>query len=268
MTTEIIIRNSLEGIGEGEVALHLAHILCLAGNCEINYNGTPFTIREKDCTIIRATQLVGEVRPSADFRAEVIYIDPVFIEKATPNNNYGMRGSLSLAQNPVMHLTDEEFERCLGDFQEVGRRRLMVWHHFLDDLMLSTVQTLILDFFDFHARIEGGTGAEIQSQSALTMQRFIGMLERGEYRQNRDVSYYASELCVAPKYLSEISKSITGNTANWWINRFTILDISRQLRNRSLSFVDISEMFNFSSPAYFSRYVQRYLGTSPSEYRG
>lgn len=25
------------------------------------------------------------------------------------------------------------------------------------------------------------------------MQRFIGMLERGEYRQNRDVSYYASD---------------------------------------------------------------------------
>jgi len=267
VTTEIIIRNTLEGIGEGEVALHLAHILCLGGSCEINYNGSPFTIREHDCTIIRATQLVGEIKTSADFRVEVIYIDPVFIEKATPNNNYGMRGSLSLAQNPVMHLTEEEFERCLRDFQEVARRRHMVWHHFLDDLMLSTVQTLILDFFDFHARINGA-GEEIQSQSALTMSRFIGMLERGEYRKNRDVSYYASELYIAPKYLSEISKSITGNTANWWINRFTVLDISRQLRDRSLSFVDISELFNFSSPAYFSRYVQRYLGSSPSEYRG
>ncbi len=187
MTNEIIIRNTLEGIGEGEVALHLAHILCLAGNCEINYNGTPFTIREHDCTIIRATQLVGEIKTSADFRVEVIYIDPVFIEKATPNNNYGMRGSLSLAQNPVMHLTEEEFERCLRDFQEVGRRRLMVWHHFHDDLMLSTVQTLILDFFDFHARIDGDT-SEIQSQAALTMSRFIAMLERGDYRQNREVT--------------------------------------------------------------------------------
>ena len=78
----------------------------------------------------------------------------------------------------------------------------------------------------------------------------------------------SGELCIAPKYLSEISKSITGNSTNWWINRFTVLDISRQLRDRSLSFVDISEMFNFSSPAYFSRYVQRYLGESPSEYRG
>lgn len=267
MTSEIIIRDTLQGIGEGEVALHLAHILCLGGNCEIVYNGAPFTIQEKDCTIIRATQLVGVIKPSEDFRVEVIYIDPVFIEKATPNNNYGMRGSLSLAQNPVMHLTDEEYERCQRDFEEVRLRRTMVWHHFLDDLMLSTVQTLILDFFDFHARINGA-GDEIQSQSALTMRRFIGMLERGDYRNNREVSYYASELCVAPKYLSEISKSITGNSANWWINRFTVLDISRQLRDRSLSFVDISEMFNFSSPAYFSRYVQRYLGSSPSDYRG
>ena len=225
MTREVIIRNSLEGIGEGEVALHLAHILCLAGSCEINYNGDSFTIRERDCTIIRATQLVGDIQCTDDFRVEVIYIDPVFIEKATPNNNYGMRGSLSLAQNPVMHLTDEEFERCRRDFEEVGRRRLMVWHHFHDDLMLSTVQTLILDFFDFHARI-GGDTSEIQSQAALTMSRFIAMLERGDYRKNREVTYYASELCIAPKYLSEISKSITGNSANWWINRFTGASVS------------------------------------------
>ena len=266
MSTEIIIRDTLEGIGEGEVALHLAHILCLSGSCEIYYNDGTFTVREKDCTIIRATQLVGKIDSSGDFQVKVIYISPSFIEKATPNNNYGMRGSLSLAQDPVMHLTDEEFDRCLQDFREVERRLGMTWHHFQDDLMLSVVQTLILDFFDFHARINGPS--DIQFQAASVMQRFIGMLERGDYRQNREVSYYASELCVAPKYLSEISKTVTGNSANWWINRFTILDISRQLRDRSLSFTEISDLFNFSSPAYFSRYVQRYLGETPSEYRG
>lgn len=46
-----------------------------------------------------------------------------------------------------------------------------------------------------------------------------------------------------------------------------ILDISRLLRDKSLSFVQISDMFGFSSPAYFSRYVQNYLGVNPSEYR-
>ncbi len=42
----------------------------------------------------------------------------------------------------------------------------------------------------------------------------------------------------------------------------------RLLRDKSLTFVRISDMFYFSSPAYFSRYVQQHLGVSPTEYRG
>lgn len=266
MTSEVIIRYTLDGIGEGEVAFHLAHILCLSGRCEIVYNHNLFTIEEKDCAIIRTSGLIESIRASEDLSVMVVYVDPVFIEKSTPNNNYGMRGSLSLAQDPVMHLNDEEFRRCKKNFEEIARRKDMVWHHFMDEMMISVIQTMILDFYDFHMRINGH--AEIQTQSASVMRRFMTILESGEYRKNREVSYYASELCVTPKYLSEISKSISGNSASWWINRFTILDISRQLRDRSQSFTEISDMFNFSSLSYFCRYVQRYLGMSPSEYRG
>ena len=99
------------------------------------------------------------------------------------------------------------------------------------------------------------------------MNRFLFMLEEGAYRQHREVSYYADRLCVTSKYLSEVSKKVSGYAANYWINRYTILDISRQLRDKSLTFVQISDMFGFSSPAYFSRYVQQYLGVKPSDYR-
>lgn len=75
-------------------------------------------------------------------------------------------------------------------------------------------------------------------------------------------------LCVTSKYLSEVSKSACGYSANFWINRYTSLEISRLLRDKSLSFVQISDMLNFSSPAYFSRYVLHNLGVNPTEYRG
>ena len=99
------------------------------------------------------------------------------------------------------------------------------------------------------------------------MTRFIELLDSGIYREHREVSYYADKLCVTPKYLSEISKKVSGYAANYWINRYTSLDISRLLRDRSLTFVQISDMFHFSSPAYFSRYVQRTLGLNPTQYR-
>lgn len=109
---------------------------------------------------------------------------------------------------------------------------------------------------------------DVPLQSASIMSRFLNMLENGTYRSHREVNYYADKLCVTPKYLSEVSRKVSGYAAGYWINRYTVLDISRLLRDRSLTFVMISDMFGFSSPAYFSRYVQQHLGMSPTEYRG
>lgn len=92
--------------------------------------------------------------------------------------------------------------------------------------------------------------------------------------KNNDLTHEADEIAfVCPDYAGAIPKIVrefvskgTGHHPRG--GRCTQgLHRSCQLRNRSLSFVDISEMFNFSSPVYFSRYVQRYLGESPSEYR-
>ena len=99
------------------------------------------------------------------------------------------------------------------------------------------------------------------------MKRFLSMLDDGEFRKHREVTYYADRLCVTSKYLSEVSKKVSGYAANYWINRYTMLDISRLLRDKSVTFVEISDMFEFSSPAYFTRYVQHNLGVNPSEYR-
>ena len=60
---------------------------------------------------------------------------------------------------------------------------------------------------------------------------------------------------------------MSGLPAAFWITRYTSLDISRLLRNRSLSFTDISDVFGFSSLSHFSRYVQTNLGAKPSELR-
>ena len=99
------------------------------------------------------------------------------------------------------------------------------------------------------------------------MEQFIDMLERGDFRKNRDISYYAGHLCVTSKYLSEVSKKVSGLPAAFWITRYASLDISRLLRDRSLSFTDISDMFGFTSLSHFSRYVQTNLGAKPSELR-
>lgn len=267
MAENLIIRHSLDSLDHGDVSLFLTHILCLNGTATINFNDKEFTMGRADCCIIRATQLIEGWTATDDFKCVIVYADPQFIEKATPRSNYGIRGSLSLFNTPVFHLNDDEFERCKQDYKMIEQRLANPEHRFFEEIKLNAMQNLILDFYDFHAR-QYNHEDDIQTPNAQLMWRFISMLERGDYRRNREVSYYASELCVAPKYLSEISKQVSGCSANFWINRFTILDITRLLRDKQLDLQEIADLFNFSSASYFSRYVQRYLGESPTEYRG
>jgi AraC-like DNA-binding protein len=99
------------------------------------------------------------------------------------------------------------------------------------------------------------------------MERFMALLNRGDYKKNRELTYYADKLFVTPKYLSEVCKKVSGFPANYWINRYTILDISRQLRNRKQTLAALADAYNFSSTSYFCRYVQKYLGVKPSDLR-
>lgn len=263
---KIIITDSLSEIASEKMEGYLAHALCLDGSMEFDFNGKHFSFGRHDLMIVRKGGLVDNMHISDDFRVMVIYIDSRFVEHCTPQSNYGMKGQLALFMNPVMKLNEAQFALCLQDFHGVKYRYDTIGFVFYEESIRCAVQLMILDFFDFHAYNYGDSS--ISPQYAVIMNKFLAMLENGDYRNNREVTYYASELCVTAKYLSEICKKTSGHSANFWINRYTILDISRHLRKKEFTFVHLSDLFNFSSPAYFSRYVQRYLGMSPSKTLG
>ena len=239
----IIIDHTLKRIGDAAFADYLCHAYCYEGYCTFERNGKAFRFEAGDCLIIaRRGDLVKNLQESD-----------------------GMRGQLSLFQNPIMKLTKEQQEVCRKNFEAVKYRLSQTEHCFRHDALRNAVECMIIDFFDFHARLYPAD--KISSQQHQLMEQFIEMLERGDFRRNRDISYYADKLCVTPKYISEVSKKVSGLPAAFWITRYTSLDISRLLRDRRLTFTDISDMFGFSSLSHFSRYVQTNLGAKPSDFR-
>lgn len=260
----VIISDSLEGFGEERLRQYVAHALCLGGRMEFDFNGRHFEFGHGDLMIVRKTALMSDICTSDDFRVKIIYVDNGFVEQCTPQSNYGMKGQMALFLNPVMHLEEAQYELCVQDFNSVEFRHRATGP-FCEESLRCAIQLMIVDFFDFHASLYGEP--KISAQYANILNRFFRMLEDGTYRTHREVSHYASELCVTAKYLSEVCKKASGNSANFWINRYTTLDITRLLRDHNLTFAQISDMFHFSSPAYFSRYVVHNLGKTPSEFR-
>jgi AraC-like DNA-binding protein len=261
---DVIVEHDLEGLISGRMSGYVPHVYCFEGECCFSINDSLFEIHKNETMIVLSPTL-NDVRPSDDFQVKVIYVTGSFLEASTPRSNYGIKGTLALYLNPIMKLTEVEQQRLKADFELVERRLSESDHRFHEDIMMCTLQSMFLDFFDCHARVYGSD--EISLQNSQIMQRFFSMLESGTYKEHRDIGYYASELCITSKYLSEICRKITGMSANFWINRFTIMDINRQLKARTKSLVEIADEFNFSSQAYFTRYVQNYLGQIPSNYR-
>ena len=138
----IVIKDSLDGLGTDAYGDYLAHALCLAGTCRLKYNGEERELQAGDLMIVRKGKLVERIRPAADFRVKVIYVTSGFIELSTPLSNYGMKGQLSLFLNPVMRLDEGQRELCRKDFEMVESRFAQTDHHFRKDLLIASVQML------------------------------------------------------------------------------------------------------------------------------
>lgn len=241
------------------------HALCLKGSCRFTYNSEEFELSEGDLLISRKCELIVNLRPSDDFEIMNLVATWDFIDRAMPRSNYGVKGSISLYVNPVMHLNESQRRVCFSDFNMIAWRLDHPENKFYNEVLAAALQMTILDFYDFHACIYGEI--DISNQKSYVMNRFIELLEAGKYREHRSVSYYAGEICVTPKYLSEVSRKVSGFSANYWIDRYTTAEITRLLRDKRLRLTEIAELFGFSSASYFTRYVQRNIGLTPTQYR-
>ncbi|MFD0766931.1 helix-turn-helix domain-containing protein [Mucilaginibacter lutimaris] len=87
------------------------------------------------------------------------------------------------------------------------------------------------------------------------------------YKKHRNVQFYADELCISPKHLTESIKEVTGKTAGEWIDDAVILEAKVLLRNYEISVAQIAEQIHFPDQSSFGKYFKKQTGLSPSEYR-
>lgn len=244
---------------------HVIHILCLDGNLSFTLNRTHYNISSCDYVILTNGVLVSDISQSEECKIILMSLAESFIEMNAIRSNYGIIGHLSLLKNPVMRLAPEDLSKCREDMLRLHERLDNRNHLFHDEMIGALLKAHVLDLYDIHARANERTAAS--SRPATLLRDFIGILIDGDYISDRRLEYYAGRLCITPHYLSEISKSISGQSATYWIDRFVTRELSHLLMHPELSLEAIADRMNFSSVSYLSRYVKSKFGVTPSEFR-
>ena len=96
--------------------------------------------------------------------------------------------------------------------------------------------------------------------------RFIDLVSKN-FKQERDIGFYANKLCISNKYLSTLLKQTTGMTALEWIERYVVLYAKSCLTSTTMTIQQISDELLFPSQSVFGKYFKRVEGISPRAYR-
>ncbi len=265
MKIDFQFSTEFNGINSAALSHTCMHMLCLAGSGSFVFNKRCYHITKNDLVVIPTPHKVRNLAAHDDLQVEWFAADYQFLQNQLPSNNYSIGGSISLNQDPVIHVSENEASIIRADFhrlkERMGCRELM----FYRELMGSLCLTMMYDIFEVHSQRDATESHT--DRAGYIVKQLIDLLATGISRTEREVRYYADRLNVSPKYLSETVRRMTGQSVTAYINNYTIPLLKEYLGDERLSLTQIAELMNFSTLSYFSRYCSKHLGQSPSKYR-
>jgi len=123
------------------------------------------------------------------------------------------------------------------------------------------------------AALSGEQQAQRQTQPCQKLTGFSPLLTEfktlltREIYHERSVRFYAGQLHVTPKHLSELIKAHTGRTAGEWIDQTVVLEAKVLLQKKELSISQVADALNFPDQSVFGKFFKVNAGLSPLHYR-
>ena len=259
------LTDDLGVLTSGEANGFITHIFCRQGTLRFQMNQQMFEVCPSAYAILIEPRLVEEYCPSDNFEATLMLLSRDLPSSGLADDGFNVIAMPFLLLDPIIPLSDNDRLLLAEDLSLLQRRMLLKDHRVYNEMVNTIFELHVFNLHDMiMRRLER---SHITERAERLMSDFVNMLREGLYREHRDLHFYASHLCVADNYLTQLSRKVSRHPATYWINLFTISEIARLLKDGQLSLTEIADRFHFSSMSYFTRYVQRELGTVPSKLR-
>lgn len=238
---------------------------------DIIYGRQTYDYQEGTVVCIAPGQVIGIEDNGEVFQPKgwALCFHPDMIRGTSLGSHITEYSFFSYAVNEALHLSKKErevFVDCLHKIQ-------LELNHDIDRMtrrLIATNIELLLDYcLRFYER--QFITREVVNSDILT--RFEQLIHK--YFQDGlqiadgipSVSWCAGELCLSPKYFSDLMKKETGHTAIEHIQA-RVIEISKEkLLSPALSISEIAYQLGFQYPAHFSRMFKKIVGKTPNEYR-
>ncbi len=244
---------------------HIIMTLCLSGSARAKYDMRVMTHHKNDLALIMPGHIMHPIDRTDDFSYVVFFISPKMFDDLrfhTFSHDYE-----KFNYAPLCSLTDEQAEHLLSIVDQ-----LAVIANLTDEEMPHRYQTLLAqlavgyEFLCYYRREQDKQWTS--KRNAEIFSRFCDLVVNN-YRESREVKYYADLLNLTPKYLSKVICTATdGLTPTKWIEQYVTAQAKRLIETHATQTLqEIAYMLGFSEPTSFYRYFKRVTGMTAKDYR-
>lgn len=255
----------LRNLGKKLVKLENAVILlCHEGLARVEIDARHYTIVPRTRVLLLPGSILHVLEVSESFRTSFVSFTAELFKETTGRVEPSV--FFAFKDNPCIMLTEEKdvfteyfirFMRNLFHDRDNSFRHLMA---------RNIIQIFLLELGDKVRRFSSRPYAFCPTHREELFRRFIRLVHKHGSRE-REVTFYAKELCITPRYLSTIIREVSDKTAKELIDEQVILEIKTLLQSTPLTLKEIAQQLKFPNESFFGRFFKRNVGMSPSEFR-
>ncbi|HRA73030.1 MAG TPA: hypothetical protein PLB11_09435, partial [Flavobacterium sp.] len=186
---------------------YFVHILCQKGKATVKINGKHFELK-KNCLVILLPEVdFAFVQCNGKFEATCFSVSFELMSKNNPDIGWGIKGYLFSKETPMIRLSKLDADICLQNFKTLMAKYENKNHRFHKEIVNRQLQILVMEMWNiFSSEIEK---RNVSVQKGNLFERFLQLIQQ-HCMENRAVEFYSEKLFITPKYLTEISKKVSG----------------------------------------------------------
>ena len=267
---DIVIIDSIQEFAEVSAARMSmnAIAICMQGKVQGTLNGQVMELHKNQVAIIPQNVVITDLMISPDFNLKAMFLTNRILQSFLREKMSVWNDVVYVRRLYVVTMDDIELQ-FYSNFYEMLSLSFdkKINYPFRTDVIQSLLRAAILGLCGALKQRMLTDDVPHDTYTANNhFQRFLDLLHSIDVK-HRTVEWYASELCISPKYLSTICKKQSGKTANEWITEHVLEDIRYYLKQTDYSIKQICDLLGFPNPSFFGKYVKEHFGQTPAYFR-
>lgn len=244
-------------------------ILCTEGSAEVILNMRRYTIRKNTLFVSLPNDIIQlETWNNCEFYAVALNDD--FAKQMILDYKKVLSVLFEIQKQPCIEISQAMENSLEKTFRHLVKdMNLFKETDYYNEIVMNYISLAIYKACSVISRYLGSDSNKmntITKRNEEYYNRFMELLYQ-HFKTEHHIGFYASAICITPKYLTSLIKKMTNRSATQWINEFVVMEAMHLLKYSKMSIQEISDYLSFPNQSFFAQYFKRQSGISPSKYR-